>query len=83
MQKLTSDLEQAIQQSQGVLRVVGEQQGYVLMTEQAYRELAGVGTPEEMHEALLAIQAGLADIEAGRTRPFRDVLRELRHDSQS
>jgi len=32
----------------------------------------------ERQESLAAIREGLADVEAGRTRPAEDVLRELR-----
>ena len=75
--KLSNDLEQAVQHSHGVLRVEGHQESYVVMTVQAYRELSGVGTDAEMAAALQAIQEGLADIDAGRTRPFREVMAEL------
>jgi predicted transcriptional regulator len=44
----------------------------------AYREAMGVGSAEEIRDSLEAIEQGLADAAAGRTRPFREVLSELR-----
>jgi predicted transcriptional regulator len=75
--RLSNDLEQAVQHGHGMLRVQGEHEAYIVMTVQAYREMAGVGTDQEMAESLRAIEEGLADIDAGRTRPFREVLAEM------
>ena len=75
--KLPSDMELAVELNHGVLRVDGERASYVIMTMQAYREMAGVGTEAELTESLEAISEGLADINAGRTRSFREVFAEL------
>jgi predicted transcriptional regulator len=34
---------------------------------------------EDLRESLAAIEQGLADAESGRTRPFREVLDEIRN----
>ena len=76
-QNLTTEMEHAVEQHQGVLRVQGERSSYVVMTDSAYREILGVGSDVELQESLQAITEGLADVEAGRSRPFREVLAEL------
>jgi predicted transcriptional regulator len=75
--KLNSDIERAVEQNHGFMQVEGQRTSYVVMSIDAYREMMGVGSDEELAASLKAIDEGLADIEAGRTRPFRDVLAEL------
>lgn len=75
--RLPTELETAVQGNLGIIRVEGDRTAYVVMTLQAYRELSGAGTNEDLADSLCAIQEGLADIDAGRSRPFRDVLAEL------
>lgn len=75
--KLSDDQRHALQSTAGKLVEVQDeqtQQAYVLMSIELFREMMGVGTDEEMAASLEAIEEGLADVEAGRTRPFRDVL---------
>jgi len=76
--KLSTELEIAVQESHGTLCVQGDREAYVVMTLQAYREMAGVGSDAEFSESLRAVQEGLADIAAGRTRPYREVFAEIR-----
>lgn len=71
--ELTQDQKVALDQGRGF--VCGP--SYVLMTIDLYREMMGVGTDEEMGASLQAIERGLADVEAGRTRPYQDVIAEL------
>ncbi len=71
--ELTHDQKQALTQGRGF--VCGP--SYVLMTTDLYREMMGVGSDEEMSASLQAIQRGLADVDAGRTRPCQDVLADL------
>jgi len=79
--RLNDELDQALQQHHGFLQAEGcSGKVYVLSTE-VYREMMGVGTDEELAKSLKAIKEGLADIDAGRTRPFRDVLDELGKDA--
>ncbi|WP_197996235.1 hypothetical protein [Gimesia panareensis] len=47
------------------------------MSIEIYRDMLGVGTDEELAASLQALEEGVADVDAGRTRPFRDVLDEL------
>ncbi|QDV21471.1 hypothetical protein Pan153_61590 [Gimesia panareensis] len=75
--QLTEEQREALEQHHGLLQVDEEGRKYVLMSMDVYRELMGVGTDEELQASLKALQVGLADIDAGRTRPFRDVLAEL------
>ncbi len=74
--ELTHDQKQALNQGHGF--VSGP--SYVLMTTDMYREMMGVGSDEEMNASLQAIQRGLADVDAGRTRPYQDVLADLDDD---
>ena len=71
--ELTDDQKVALDQRRGF--VFGP--SYVLMTTDLYREMMGVGTDEELRASLQAIERGLADVEAGRTRPYQDVIAEL------
>lgn len=75
--RLTEEQRQALDQHHGLVEVDEEGQKYVLMSQEVYREIMGIGTEEELAASLNALQEGLADIDAGRTRPFRDVLAEL------
>jgi hypothetical protein len=75
--KLTNDIEQAVEQNHGFMQVDGQRTSYVVMSIDAYREMMGVGSNDELAVSLKAIEEGLADIDASRTRPFRDVLAEL------
>lgn len=75
--QLTDEQRQALDQHHGLLQVDEEGRKYILMSMEVYRELMGVGTDAELQSSLKALETGLADIEAGRTRPFRDVLAEL------
>lgn len=75
--QLTDEQRQALEQHHGMLQVDEYGRKYILMSMEVYRELMGVGTDAELQSSLKALETGLADIEAGRTRPFRDVLAEL------
>ena len=75
--KLSNDIEQAVERNHGFMQVDGLRTSYVVMSIDAYREMMGVGSDEALSASLKAIDEGLADVEAGRTRPFRDVLAEL------
>lgn len=76
--KLSPDIEQLVAENHGMARLDGQQASYVVMSDQTYRELLGIGTDDELRESIAAIEQGLADAEAGRTRPFREVIAELR-----
>ena len=71
--ELTHDQKEALNQGHGF--VCGP--SYVLMTTELYREMMGVGSDSEMNASLRAIQRGLADVQAGRTRPYQEVLADL------
>lgn len=50
---------------------------YVLMSKETYRRMMGLATDDDLAQSLAAIEAGLGDIVAGRTRQFRELLQEL------
>ena len=76
-----SEVEQAVQRNHGCIQVRGTQTTYVVMSIEAYREMLGVDDAE-LAESLRAVNEGLADVDAGRTRPFRDAFADLgRHDT--
>ena len=71
--ELSTAQQQALQQGRGF--VYGE--SYVLMTAELYRRMMGVGTDSEMRQSVEAVEAGLRDVEAGRTHEMESVFREL------
>lgn len=75
--RLTEEQRNALDQHHGLVEVDEEGRKYILMSIEVYRDMLGVGTDEELAASLKALEAGLADLDAGRTRPFRDVLAEL------
>lgn len=78
--RLTEEQRRALDLSHGLLEVDEEGRKYVLMSMEVYRDMMGVGTDAELSASLEAIKEGLTDIDAGRTRPFRDVLAELENE---
>ena len=78
--KLSDEIRQALEQGQGFLKIEGDAGTCIVMTMQVYRDMMGVGTDEDLAASLKAIEQGHADVEAGRTRPFREVLAELGSD---
>lgn len=59
-----------------VLTVNGKAQ-VVVQDAAAYQRLVERATQAEREETIAAIREGLADVEAGRTRPARQVLKSL------
>jgi hypothetical protein len=74
--ELTSEQQQALVANSGCV----QGKDYVLMSLDVFRNTMGVGSDEELAASLKALQQGHADVEAGRTRPYRDVLNELGAD---
>jgi len=70
---LTAEQQQALDANQGCL----QGKGYILMSINVFRDTMGVGSDEELAASLKAIGQGHADVQAGRTRPYREVLAEL------
>jgi hypothetical protein len=75
--RLTDEQQHAVDQHQGFLEVEGASAAYVVMSMQVFREMMGVGSEAEYQGSLAAIREGLADVEAGRTRPMADFFRDL------
>jgi predicted transcriptional regulator len=44
---------------------------------QVFREMMGVGDEADYEAAVAAVREGLADMEAGRTRPIADFFRDF------
>lgn len=75
--RLTNEQQQAVDQHHGFLEVEGGGTVYVLMSMQVFREMMGVGTEAEYQTSIEAIREGLADVDAGRTRPINDFFQDL------
>lgn len=75
--RLSDELRQVVADNHGFAQVDGADGPYVVMSLPVFREILGVSAEEELHDTLAAIDRGLADADAGRLRPFREVLAEL------
>lgn len=67
--QLTEQQRQAVDQHHGFLEVESGGSTYVVLSTQVFREMMGVGSDSEYQASLRAIAEGLADVDAGRTRP--------------
>jgi hypothetical protein len=75
---LASETEAVVlAQHGGPVTMRGNEQDYVVMTMQAYRELLGIGTEEEFAASVAALRRSLADVEAGRTMDADEFFDEL------
>ena len=72
--KTPNNLQQAINSNHGMVQT---DDGFVFMSMNVFREMMGVGTDEELQASLAAIERGIADMDAGRVRPWREVFAEL------
>ena len=70
--RLSTELQQALDDNRGFV----QGPSYVLLSIDLYRDMMGVGSDAELTASIEAIEEGLADIGAGRTRPYNDVLAE-------
>lgn len=75
--RLTEEQRNALNQHHGLVEVDEEGRKYILMSIEIFRDMMGVGTDEEMAASLKALEEGLSEVDAGQTRPYRDVLAEL------
>ena len=75
--KLSEELQEALRQSLGFV----EGDTFILMTKEIYLSAMSECTQEDVE----ATNKGLADIEAGRTRPVEDFFRDFdsKHGIQS
>ena len=71
--ELTEEQRRSLEAGHGCLQ--GD--GYILMSMEVFRQTMGVGDDDELAASLKAIAEGQADVAAGRTKPFRDVLASL------
>ncbi len=72
--KTPSDVQEAVNANHGMVQT---DDGFVLMSVNVFREMMGVGTDDELQASLEAIERGIADMKAGRTRPWREVFAEI------
>lgn len=77
MGQLTEELRQAVEAHRGFLEVGAGDSTYVVMSMSVFREMMGVGTDDEYQASLRAIEEGWADVQAGRTRPLDEFLRDF------
>lgn len=75
--ELSNEIEQAVEQHHGCLQVKGQKSAYIVLSIETFRDMMGVGTDEELQASLTAIEQGLADVEAGRTRPVDAFFQEF------
>ena len=75
--KLSSDLQQAVQQNHGFTEAEADGAKFVVMSLDFYRDMMGVGSDEELQDSLRAIDQGIADVEAGRTKPAAQFFAEF------
>lgn len=75
--KLTDDQQRVVRANRGCVQAESTGDRYVVMSMNVYREMMGVGTNEDLAASLEAIDQGLADVDADRTRPYRELLAEL------
>ncbi len=69
--------EQALQASGGPLRIAGTQGEYVVMRQDVYEAMIGLGE-DEAAEALASARRGLADVDAGRVHDAGEALGQLK-----
>ncbi|MBW3538865.1 MAG: hypothetical protein KY476_01210 [Planctomycetes bacterium] len=72
--ELTDEQQRVLEECHGFVRG----QTFVLLSKDTYRRMMGLESDAELAESLKAVERGLADVNAGRTRPYEDVLHELR-----
>lgn len=77
MTQLTDEQQLAVKSHQGCVPVEGPEGKYVLMRMELYREMLGIGSEDELEDSLQSIRRGWDDLQAGRTRPFREFLDEI------
>jgi hypothetical protein len=82
MTRLTEEQLHAVDQHHGFLEVEGGGTVYVVMSMQVFREMMGVGSQSAYEASLEAIREGLADVDAGRTRPINEFFQDFdrKHD---
>ena len=77
MGQLTEELRQAVDAHRGFLEIDAGDSTYVVMSMNVFREMMGVGSDDEYQTSLKAIEEGWADVQAGRSRPLDEFLREF------
>ena len=71
--KLSQQIENALAENNGILH----EANFVAMTVEVYRDAFGNMSNQELQESLAKINAAEADIDEGRTRPFKDAINQL------
>ncbi len=74
----TNELESTLEEQQGGPIILdGQKIHMVVMSLDVYRDMVGIGSDEQLAASLAAIEEGIQDMQAGRTRPFREALDDL------
>ncbi len=71
---LTEEQQQALDRQRGFVEGVS----YVLISKETYRRMMGIESEDDLADSLKAVEQGLADVEAGRTRPLNQFAEEFR-----
>ena len=77
MGQLTEELRQAVDSHRGFLEIDAGDSTYVVMSMNVFREMMGVGSDDEYQASLRAIADGWVDVQAARSRPLDEFLREF------
>jgi predicted transcriptional regulator len=75
--QLTDGQKQALRENDGFVQVDDADEPCLLISMQAFREMMGVGSADEYQASLDAVEAGIADIEAGRTVPMASFFKDF------
>lgn len=74
----TNELETTLEEQQGGPIIIdGHKTHMVVMSLDVYRDMVGIGSQQQLADSLAAIEEGVLDMEAGRTRPFQEALDDL------
>jgi len=77
--KLSRELIRAVEASGGgPVQIDSEGNSFVVMSIDAYLSLAGLDSEAELDASLAAVQTAMEEVRAGKARPMRDVLDELK-----
>ena len=75
--QLSKEQQRAVDLHHGFLEMDGNGSSYVVLSSEVFREMMGVGDDAGYAASLRAIEEGLADVEAGRTRAMEEFFREF------
>jgi hypothetical protein len=75
--RVTTEQEQALHASQGLVQAEGRDGDVILMSMDVYREMLGVSSDQELAASVTALQQSMKEARQGKTRPLTDALDDL------